>query len=324
MTRLGTRRRACGLTRALLLFALAGSAAGQDISFASVEDARQILSAQDDYVARLSPFDRAVRMRTERDVLEREYLDFLAAAALPWTDAEQKAVLAAWREVLPNAQRLGLPVPARVVLVKSSGREESDAPHTRANAIVLPAAFLSVAPRTLQHVVAHELFHVVSRANPGLAAPLYALIGFHYCGEIEVPAAFATRRITNPDAPRNNYCVQVRVAGEPTWVVPILYSKTPFLRGRGGGVFDYLQLGFLRVTRPADGRAPWPRRDDTVLTLYSLAGYQEQVGKNTGEVIHPEEIIADNVARLLTGDRKVPTPDLLARIEAKLREITQR
>lgn len=309
---------------ALLLLALAGAAGAQELVFATVEEGRRVLGTRDDYVAHQSPFDRAVRMRSDRAPSERAYLDFVAAAARPWTAPERATVEAAWRSVLPGAQQLGLPVPPRVLVVKSSGHEEGNAPHTRADAIVLPAGVLGEPAALMRHVLAHELFHVVSRANPSLAAPLYAAIGFRYCGEIDLPAPLAPLRITNPDAPRNDYCVSVRVDNQPAWVVPILYSRTPYDRARGGDLFNYLQLGFLRVTRPADGRTPWPVQNPTPLALESLAGFFEQVGKNTQEVIHPEEIVAENVARLVTGDRVVPSPDVLARIETALREAVKR
>ena len=59
--------------------------------------------------------------------------------------------------------------------------------------------------REIQHgladILAHECFHVLSRANPGLRRQLYATIGFEKCAEIRFPPAMAARRITNPDAP---------------------------------------------------------------------------------------------------------------------------
>ncbi|HSH95105.1 MAG TPA: hypothetical protein VK968_13220, partial [Roseimicrobium sp.] len=47
---------------------------GNTVVFATVEEARTVLTNRDDYVERLSPFDRAAKLKTDRDVSEAEYL----------------------------------------------------------------------------------------------------------------------------------------------------------------------------------------------------------------------------------------------------------
>ena len=64
---------------------------------------------------------------------------------------------------------------------------------------------------------------------------LYKAIGFEKCDEVEFPAALKDRRITNPDAPRNNHCIRVQVGGKPVWAVPIIYSRTGGVRRGPGG-----------------------------------------------------------------------------------------
>ena len=43
-------------------------------------------------------------------------------------------------------------------------------------------------------------------------------------GDIDLPAQLQPLRITNPDAPRTDYCVKVQFGGESVWAVPVLYS----------------------------------------------------------------------------------------------------
>ena len=62
------------LRAAIGLLALAGFASGQEIVFASVEEARRILSVPDAYTKAMSAFDRGARLKTEREVSEREFL----------------------------------------------------------------------------------------------------------------------------------------------------------------------------------------------------------------------------------------------------------
>ena len=53
--------------------------------------------------------------------------------------------------------------------------------------------------------------------------------------------------------------------------------------------------------------------------LTQLNGFLEQVGLNTRYLIHPEEIIADNFAALVT-DQDVESPELLTRLEATIQK----
>jgi hypothetical protein len=63
-------------------------------------------------------------------------------------------------------------------------------------------------------MLAHEVFHLLSRSNPALRDRLYAAIGFEPCGEVRHPATLAERRITNPDAPINAHAIEVSLDGE--------------------------------------------------------------------------------------------------------------
>jgi hypothetical protein len=86
----------------------------------------------------MSAFDRAARLKTDRAVTEAEYLAFVGANVLEWTDEERAALSAAVESVEKRLRALAVPIPADVVLIKTTGREEGGAAYTRANAIILP------------------------------------------------------------------------------------------------------------------------------------------------------------------------------------------
>jgi hypothetical protein len=50
---------------------------GVTISFASVAEGKRLLTSRDDFVERMSPFDRAARLKTDKDVSEHKYLEFV-------------------------------------------------------------------------------------------------------------------------------------------------------------------------------------------------------------------------------------------------------
>jgi hypothetical protein len=49
-----------------------------------------------------------------------------------------------------------------------------------------------------------------------------------------------------------------------------------------------------------------------------VSSYHEQIGRNTGYIIHPEEVLADNFALLLLGRTAVKSPHILDRLRASL------
>jgi len=267
----------------------------------------------------MSAYDRSARMKTARDTPESEFLAFAASAALDWERDERDIVDAALREVLPAAKLLGLPLPARIVMIKTSGAEDADAAYTRQNAIVLPLRFLRMRGPALRRLLAHELFHVASRAHPKLADELYAVIGFQRCGAVELPAALKSQRITNPDAPKDEHCIQVSVGNEKVWALPILLSDATLEDFARGAVFlQRVSVMLLLVERPAGAGTAKPLLADgipRVLPVSGVSGFVEQIGENTGYIIHPEEIVADNFVLLATGERKVRSPEILDAIE---------
>jgi hypothetical protein len=207
-------------------------------------------------------------------------------------------------------------------MILTTGGEEASAAYTRANAVVLPRAKLSQSPAALRKLICHELFHVLSRENAQLREALYATIGFVACEEIELPGDLGPRRITNPDAPRNDHCIRVDVDGKVVWAVPILYAKTgKYDVARGGEFFDYLTFECLLVERDGDSprvRIKFSDGRPVLVGVGQLSRFYEQIGRNTRYIIHPEEILADNFALLVLDERKVPSPEILDKLEAVL------
>jgi len=304
---------------AWLCMLASGAAAAQELHFASLPEAREILSTRDEFVARMSPFDRGARMKTDRDVTEAQYLEFAASAALEWTPAERDRFGAAFREISPAIARLNLPLPQRIVLVKTSGQEEGNAAYTRGRAIMFPPAMLKAPDAQFRHLLAHEIFHVATREAPAVAKALYAAIGFTPCGELKLPPELDARRITNPDAPRNDYCIDLTAGGQKVTAIPILLASVArYDVAKGGEFFKYLQLRFIWVT--TGGPSPIPVMGDggpKLSELGALSGYFEQVGRNTEYIIHPEEVLAENFALLVSG-KSGKSPEVLARVEKAL------
>ena len=298
---------------AALVLAVAGTAHAQQFEFAPQAQARDILGRQDAYVLSTAARERSVLLKTEATVTPELLARAMAETALEWSEEERRG----FAEVLPRLQRFLAPMrwkaPSTILLVKVSDRLMDGFPHTRANAIVLPEGMLADAlarPVLMDYLMAHEVFHVLTRADSALREELYSAIGFRACGRTELPAVLAEQRITNPDAPERRYAIRLP-RGE---VMPFVhFAPEPIDVTKGFSV--HARTSWLPVDRH-DGNC---RARDERLTTDSLEGLYEQVGRNTRYLIHPEEILADNFALLFRAPAKIASPEVPARIERILR-----
>lgn len=296
--------------------------AGIDFVFASSEQGRAILTERDDYVQRLSAFDRQARLRRDEPVDETTYLEFVGGEVREWDADDRERVTAALQSLSSSLSMLALPTAAEIQLVYTSGREESGAAYTRGTAIVLPASRIQISDHDLEVLIAHELFHVISRSDKELRDQLYALIGFKASNEIRLPAAIASRRITNPDAPTVEHVLKLKLAsGSTVYVAPVLFARAEYDPNVRGSMFDYLEFQLMEVERKEDeGFAAVTRSGLPVFHSPAEPDFMRQIGRNTAYIIHPEEILADNFAMWVTGKTDVPDPWVIDGIRNALAE----
>ncbi len=276
-----------------------------EFRFADRDTAVAILTDESTgYFARMSAADPTVRLLSETPKTVADLKAAYARGTRHFTPQERQDLEAILASEAANLAALAPWLPEQVVFVAVTDQVEGGLPHTRANAIVFPTGSLDNSEGRLQ-LFYHELFHVISRAHSANHEPLYGLINFTRCSEIAIPDPYAARLITNPDAPVNNYWVPVRADGEAIKVIPMLYavSKT-FNPRRGKGFGSQFRLGFLEVQTDAAGRCTLVSGRDGTASVHQpnqIAGLNEAAGGNTQYIIHPEEILADNFALLMTG-----------------------
>jgi len=302
-----------------LLFAAGSRASGLTLngatpSFASVEQGRAVLGADDDWVAATGAFQRAATLGSATPVSREQLRRFCADAVLPWTGPLEARWSQALTLLAPRFKALNVPLPRELLLIHSNGRDAANAPYTRANAVVLPPM-----PDDTRHdafVLAHEIFHVASRGAPALATKLYKLIGFEPTGPLQWPAEWVERRIANPDATHDRHLMRTAVDGRPVALMPLLVAARTELKP-GETVFNVLEVRLLEV---APGGVTLPVRRDGELAWHATArvpDYLARLGGNTGYIFHPEETMADNFAMLAIGAR-APNPGLLKQVESVL------
>lgn len=288
--------------------------------FADVEQGREILRADDDFMTRLSTFDLQSRVRTTDQVSFQVYKTFVDGHVVAWDDQQVdvvKRALSACSDSLASIAVPNLPV---VQFIKTSGREESGAAYTRSNAIILTQQQLSGSQASLEKLILHELFHVISRANPELRDQLYKILGFTRSSEIRLPETLRDRRITNPDAPITQHVLKVNLADEKeVFVAPVLFANSEYDPQKVRSMFGYLTFKLMQVEKAEDGN--WHaslNAEQPVMHDPSLADFQRQIGRNTGYIIHPEEILADNFAELMQNNFDLPDTWILDKMKLLL------
>jgi hypothetical protein len=288
------------------------------VSFAAVDAGRKMLATRDEFVLALSPFDRAARMKTNREVSEKDFLEFVAGNVLAWQPDETNRISRLFQDIGRRLAPGNLPFPREIVLIKTSGREEGNASYTRQNAVVLPQK--EIQSRGLENTLIHELFHLLSRSNPALRRELYGIIHFHPVNPIPVPAELEPRRITNPDGVQNCWSIIVTNNNQALTVVPVLYSSTPhYDPARGGEFFDYLVFQFLVIAK--EGAAWRPQLlngHPRLIEPGEAGGFFEQVGRNTQYIIHPDEILADNFVHLVNRHTNLASPWIVSEMDRVL------
>jgi hypothetical protein len=278
-----------------------GGTVSEPVAFADLHRAQKTLAHKDRWARQLSAFDLGARQKTAAPTDLKQFLDFAAGAARAWTAPEE----AAWRglvQKLSDAMTgLNLHVP-NIDLVKTSGAEEFDAAYTRRSAIMLPESMISLSvtdSRRAYFLLAHEMFHVLSRRDSRLRDDLYALLGFKRVDGFEYPAQLEDRRLSNPDAFEYRHTLTVQSESGSVDIVPVIQSLLPLDEViQLPNFFDALDIVLLSVD-PGTGEALRDGNGDLIKYNFGNTNWVPLMLRNSPFIIHPEEVLADNFATLM-------------------------
>ena len=293
-------------------------AKGCFVHFATVAEAKEHLGKQDVYIQGLSPFERAAKIKQAGPVSTDQYIDFIQDQAIEWTDEDKAKLAEVVTAAKPKLARFANHLPERIDLIKTTGEDEGAAPYTRGTSIILPRQRVGQSAKGLERLFYHELFHIVSRSNPKLRDQLYRIIGYEKCGAVSLPGDMMPRRISNPDAPVVEHCIRVSKDGESYWTAPVLFSRTPKYDPESGGTFfRYLEFRLMAIDLKS-AKATLKNGKPVFFKPDEVEGFFEQIGRNTGYIIHPEETLANNFVHLMAGKQDLKNPEIPEKIEAIL------
>lgn len=324
--------RAHWLLCAACLIAVCHSAANAQLAsdlrlfqFATAQQGASILSTDDEYVKATAPLERQAKMRSAKPVSTAEFLAHMGRTAQDWPPAEQAMLLPRLLAVQAFVQTLAWQLPAPILIVRASAALEDNLPHTRATAIVLPDAVFKSFPTSIEHLIAHEVFHVLTRAHSELKNKAYALLGFESCAKVTIDPEVSKLRITNPDAPLQEHAIALTHRGKAVHALPYIMFPNATVRPEDGFIRN-LMVYWLFVERDAQGQCTssqgaWPPAGSSPMQMPDLFN---KIGRNTQYLFHPEEIAAENFAKLYLLESKqlnaadIATPALIEQLKRLL------
>lgn len=306
------------LAIAFCLFVVAASAhANIPFRFATRAEAQMLITDIDEYTRGWNQFDINVRLQTEQG-RKSKLLAFAMEQTLNWSDKDKERVAKSigTLDAEIKKQKLSLHFPKELVFVKTTMKEEGGAQgYTRKGWIAIGEKALSeLDDAGLTLLIAHEIFHILTRNSLDFKKAAYSTIGFAVMDrEILFPADIIEKRISNPDVNRYDSYISLTVNGKKENCTMMTYTDSPY---DGKTLFDYMRVGLIPLNENLT-----PLQQDGKTVVYSIgqaADFYEQVGMNTDYVINPEEILAENFAFLLTGKKDLKTPETVGRLREAL------
>ena len=169
-----------------LLLAVAGKAqkVSADIPyrFATRAEAQMLITDIDQYTNSWNQFDINARLQSLNG-RKSQLLTLAMESTREWGDADRSKLNKAFMavEAAIKKQKLKLPFPSEVILLKTSMAEEGGAAaYTRENWIAIGEQVLEKASdNDLARLIAHELFHLLTRADVAFKKKVYSVIGFN-------------------------------------------------------------------------------------------------------------------------------------------------
>lgn len=298
-----------------LLAAAPLPAAAVEFAFATPEQGAAVLTQRDDFMAAVTPLDLAIRLQRNDDLSVDALADLYAANTLDWSPEERARLQASIERVAPRLALYQHLLPARMLLIKSTRRVDAGFAFTRGDDIVMGAGLPDDDAR-LDSLLAHEVFHVLSRRNADRRDAIYAAIGFVRCAAVTLPAEIEARRFTNPDAPVIAHVFPLGEGDVGAVSTPVLVSNRAAFDPTEPDMPRYIGVELPTLQRDAAGTcapaATAVSREET------MAALRRRTGGNTNYILHAEEIAADNFAQMVTGRADAPDPQVYVRLAAAL------
>ncbi len=267
-----------------------------------------IIDQEEQFFEQVGILDMEIQMKkgypegTDRSDILADYKRFLQEDVVSFSAAEQKELDAVFKLAFDLCQKINPGIyPENLQLIKSKGAPYGAATfYTRDNSIVIPAGLLAPGKIPLiLDVALHEIFHIFSRYHKTRRDELYALIGFKPVEKelLVLPDSLKNRLLLNPDGIDYGYLMKLQTPeGKNIQALPLIVSKKTKFDPLDPTFFSYLQFDLYQIKPPFVRRIEVLAKANgrSTIDFQQLPSFFEQIKDNTGYIIHPDEIMADN------------------------------
>ena len=282
--------------------------------FTTKEEAAKLLQQDDDFTRNWSKFDY-VCYTGQSNGTKEDFNRFIAEQTREWTPEEKELLLAASQDFNRFIKQQGLKFsfPSEIQMLKTTMAEAKGAGgYTRDKYIVLINRLLTAPKEKVTTLLAHELFHILTRNNPEFRKKMYSLIDFHVLPKkITFPTELKERIISNPDVPPHDSYSTFTINGKQQDCCMVIYTHKPY---DGGTLMDYINVGFVPIDKQS-GKALEKDGKAIIYSIYDCSDFEKKIGANTQYIIDPEEVLADNFSFLLTDVKELASPKLVEQMK---------
>lgn len=278
--------------------------AGQYVTTDRLENYFDLVNASEMSIQMKKP----LAVGASREDMIEGYMAFLHSDMSEFTYEESRFVADVVQKMFNNCMAFSPDIfPDTLVIVKTHGRHYGDGVfYTRENCIVVPANELKSRKATpFLATMYHELFHVYSRLHPAKRAELYQLIGFSHIGlgKLAMPQALSDRVLYNPDGVDFAQKIALKnEGGQSIFAIPVISANQLGYDPQKQEFFGYLDFNLFEVQPRPNGVWVVVTQEDglsSTLNIEKLPDFFAQIKDNTGYIIHPDEILADNFSFIL-------------------------
>lgn len=245
------------------------------------------LAKEDGYLMAMKNWEFAAKTDGKVKTLEA-FRTYLSKQVQPWDENEAarlESVISSLREKL-ICKLVNCSSYKPISIIKTSGLDEWRSAYTRESSVILPVNKLdSYDAKALEKLIAHEVFHVLSRYNPEIRARLYMALGFqHVQINIDEHPIFQ-KQLVNPDALDTNWAIPLGTHETRRWIMPIIFLKDGRLEFDAGDIFE--RIAFELYVMDAD------LSQGNVTQVKEIKAFDDAFGEFGFMAHHPEEVLAE-------------------------------
>lgn len=287
------------------------------------------LQLRDSFTDSMSLFDLQIRVGSCYEPNLNEYFQSVEDQIMRWNEdcisVVKNTILALKGSDIVKC----IDLPKSIFIVLTNGYDEGCASYTRINNVIMIPIQLLLYDQynymlnnfPCNIILCRQLFHLMTKRNPSLRDDLYSTINYKKIPtghNIDLPDSLRDFKITNPDAPYSRHYLQVTetITGNDILVAPLMMASCPFDPSYNATLFEYC----VPVLVVLDEKTFLPKTNAKLLDYDDVDGFFENVGRNSLNNVHPEEIVADNFLHLLFNNFNVPNPEILRNIESVLKK----